>query len=635
MSAHLRLSMWLLAAVLTGLLEAPAFSQTEPGQESEPLVTLDYRDADLSNVLRSFAYAYHLNLVTSTDVKGKVTISLREVTIDDALEAILAANGLTYSRKGSIIYVNPGGQEGAAIVAEAVRLSYLKASDAQGLVRKVLSPKGDIKVDEVSNTLVLTDFPGNIQRVRELLKHLDVAPQQVLIEAKILDITSKDLQNLGLTVQGDWKPTGDVKGIFHRDTLFQEQLKSTMTVAGTSSTLSGGQVKLDALTLKGLSFTATLDALIRDQKAHLLATPSIAVLNNQEARIVIGEKVPFKERTQTTTGTTETTKFIDVGTTLRVTPSLNDDGYITMRIHPEVSSVSALLDAGPRITTREADTTVRIKEGETVVIAGLITQEDNRTKSRIPVLGQVPGLEYIFGSRSKDHTQTELAVFITPRMLRSNQELQALGREAEAKEEAKATLPTTGQMGVVLTLFQKADLLERGEGLESRRKPSWFRSAQALNLYEHITAEFPQSPQAPESLYRTARIQASILRDFEQARASIQQLQQAYPDSPVAPKAQQLLKEIERQERLKQLSADLERRVVQEKRTQESQAREAKLQHTREQAALARRQAQEQAWQLKGERQRIRQERAEVVWRTKELQRSTDQVALVQAVPSE
>lgn len=607
-----------------GLLNGEEASPPSPavdvgsGQEAAELVTLDYRDADLSNVLRSFAYAYHLNLVTSSDVKGKVTVSLKDVTIEDALEAILTANGLTYSRRGQIIYINPGAQEGVAIVAEPVRLSYLKAVDAQTLVRKILSPKGDIKVDEVSNTLVIADFPGTIQRVRELLKHLDVAPQQVLIEAKILDITSKDLQNLGLTLTSDWKPSGNAKGIFHRDTSFQEQLKSTLTVAGSSSTLSSGQLKLDALTFKGLSLTATIDALVRDQKAHLLASPSIAVLNNQEARIVIGEKVPFKERTQTTTGTTETTKFIDVGTTLRVTPSLNADGYITMRIHPEVSSVAALLDAGPRITTREADTTVRIKEGETIVIAGLITQEDNRTKSHVPILGQLPGLEYVFGSRSRDHTQTELAVFITPRMVRSREEQEALGREAVKKEEATVTLPTTGQLGIVLALFQKADHLERGQGLESRRKPPWFRAAQALNLYEHIVAEFPQSPQVPEALYRIARIQATTLRDFEQARVSLQQLQQEYPNSPAASKVQELLRDIERQERLSRLSLDLERAVVEEKWAQQrhEQMEQARLAREHQQQ----RQQQEATQQRVAERSRQAQERAEVLRRRAESQ---------------
>lgn len=511
----------------------------EPEQER---VTLDYRDADLSNVLRSLSSSYHLNLVTSSDVKGKITVSLRDVSIDEALEAILTANGLVYSRAGNIVYINAGAPETAAMVSQSVPLKYLKAADAQNLLRKSLSPKGDLKIDEASNMLVVMDFPQYLARLQSLLDQLDVAPQQVLIEAKIVDITSKDLHNIGVTWTADYKPAGDVKGLFDRDTKFQEQLKGTMALPGTSSALSGGQLKLDALTFKGLSITATLDALIQDQKAHLLASPSIAVLNNQEARIIIGEKVPYKERTQTTTGTTETTKFIDVGITLRVLPSINSDGYITMGVHPEVSSVSALLDAGPRITTREADTTVRIKEGETIIIAGLIKQEDNRTRSGIPILGQLPVLEYIFGSRSKDQTQTELAVFITPRILRSREEREAF---AGQQEEAHVSLPTAGDAGIVFTLFQKAEKLERGVGLESRRKPRWFRVQQAVTLYEDIAAEFPNSPKAPEALFRAAALRIRTLHDDDRARRTLHDLIETYPHSPLTAKAKQLLHQVE------------------------------------------------------------------------------------------
>ncbi len=557
------MSQKLIALLITLLLVTQSFPMTafaddekaveqktgEQKEEATPppdKVSLDYRDVDLSNVLRALSYTYHLNLVTSNDVKGKVTINLKDVTVDEALDAILTGNGLSYTKRGSVFYINSSSADAVSMVSQPVPLKYLKAVDAQNLVRKSLSPKGDIKVDEVSNVLVITDFQANIDRVKLLLEAIDMAPQQVLIEAKIVDITSKDLRNMGVTWSADWKPIGITKGLLGRKTGFQEEGKITQTLAGTSSSLSGGQFKIDTLTFKGLSVTATVDALIQDQKAHLLASPSIAVLNNQEARIVIGEKVPFKERTQTTTGTTETTKFIDVGTTLRVTPSINADGYITMRIHPEVSSVSALLDAGPRITTREADTTVRIKELETIVIAGLIKQEDNKTKSGIPILGQLPILDYIFGSRSKDKTQTELAVFITPRILHSRQEMEVLAASELIKEQVAVTTPTSGSLGIVLTLFEKADRLQRGVELESRRKPEWFRRDQAVNLYENIAQEFPDSPQAPESLYRAAQVRLSN-RDLEGTRRDLQQLMEKYPSDSLIPKAQRLREQVDRE----------------------------------------------------------------------------------------
>lgn len=524
----------------TAAPEAPA--QVTVTNETNPIISLDYKDADINAVLRSLAWSYGLNLVTSTDVKGKVTINLKNVTLTEALEAILAASGYVHSRRGNIIYISSGAAEGLDLTSEPVFLKYLKAAEAQNLLRKVISAKGDIKVDEVSNMLIITDFSANIDKVKKLIQAIDLPPQQVLIEVKIVDITSKDLQNLGVTWMADYKPVGDRKSLFRRATTYQEELKTTTTVAGPSSSLSGGQFKIDTLNFKGLSITATLDALIQDQKAHLLASPSIAVLNNREARIVIGEKVPYKERTQTTTGTTETTKFIDVGTTLRVTPSINADGYITIMVHPEVSSVSALLDAGPRITTREADTTVRVKEGETIVIGGLIKQTDDKVRSKVPLLGDIPIVGLLFSNRSKDQSQTELAVFITPKILRSREEAKLAG--AKPEEEIYVNIGPTGELSLAYKLFEKADKLDKGIGLESRRKDSKFRKMQALSLFENIASQFPNSPKASEALYRAILIYYYYQGDLFKTRDACEKLLSDYPESKFAPYAMDLYKKV-------------------------------------------------------------------------------------------
>jgi len=515
---------------------APAESaQTAPAGaivKENPIISLDYKDADVNAVLRSLAWSYGLNLVASTDVKGKVTINLRNVTLNDALDAILIANGYIHTRRGNIIYISSGSAEGMDMSSEPVFLKYLKAAESQNLLRKVISSKGDIKVDEVSNMLIITDYAASIEKVKKLIQSIDIPPQQVLVEVKIVDITSKDLQNIGVTYSADYKPAGDVKGLFQRNTRYQEELKGTVGMAGPSSSLSGGQFQVNTLNFKGLSITATIDALVQDQKANLLASPSIAVLNNREARIVIGEKVPYKERTQTTTGTTETTKFIDVGTTLRVTPSINADGYITMMLHPEVSSVSSLLDAGPRITTREADTTVRVKEGETIVLGGLIKQQDDRTRSKIPLLGDLPIIGLLFSDRSKDQTQTELAVFITPKILRSREEAKLYG--AKQEEEIYVNIGPTGELSIAYQLFEKADHLDRGVGLESRNKDLKFRKAQALSLFENIASQFPNSPKAPEALWRAGQICYRYERDVFKARDLLEKLISDYPESRYA-----------------------------------------------------------------------------------------------------
>ena len=301
-----------------------------PDDGLQQKVSLDYKDVDLASVLRSLAWTYNLNIVTSSDIKGKVTINLQNVTVEEALDAILTINGLVYSKRGRILYIAPGDPKTVDVATAVIFLKYIPASEAQGILKKVISLKGEIKTSEIANSLIISDFPANIEKAMALLEKIDLPPQQVLIEAKIVDIISTDLMAMGVSWDTDYQP---VKGLFGRDSTTAEKLKNTISMPEQSSDLTGGQI-VNTLTIKNLAVTATIDALVKDGKANLLASPSIAVLNGREARIVIGERFPFKERTQTTSGTTETTKFVDIGTTLRVTPQINDDGYITMRLHP-------------------------------------------------------------------------------------------------------------------------------------------------------------------------------------------------------------------------------------------------------------------------------------------------------------
>ena len=363
------------------------------------------------------------------------------------------------------------------------------------------------------------DYLVNIEKVRDLIAKVDIAPKQIIIEAKIIDITSSDLKALGVTWNFDYLPTQG--GLLNRKTRAQEELQSTFTLNEQSSAITGGQLAINTLVLKGITIGATLDALISDGKANLLASPSIAVLNGQEARIAIGERFPYKERTQTTSGTTETTKFVDIGTNLRVSAQINDDGYITLKVHPEVSSLLASLDAGPRITTREADTTVRIKEGETLVIGGLIKQSDNETRDRIPILGDLPLIGAAFRRTAKDKEQTELAVFITPNIIFSQEEKLALGRKG-MKDDAKVLINQTGKLSVVQNLFQKAKELDAGSGLSSVRKDEAFTKSQALSYYELIYLEFPDCIQAPEARYRAGMLYWKYYKDTKKAKQAFE-----------------------------------------------------------------------------------------------------------------
>ncbi|MFH1753539.1 MAG: secretin N-terminal domain-containing protein, partial [Candidatus Omnitrophota bacterium] len=463
---------------------------------------------------------------------------------EQALEAILTVNGLVYSINNDIIYVSPGGNEVVELKSEVIFMKYTKAAEAIPMIRKTISAKGDVKPDMLANSLIVTDYPVNIQRVKDLLDKIDVAPRQIIIEAKIADITSSDLSHLGVTWEVDYDPGF---GLFDSNALLD--LVGGVALPEQSTSLTGGQFTLSAFDFKGLKLTATIDALIRDGKANLLASPSIAVLNGQEARIIIGERYPIRQRTQTTTGTTESTMFVDIGTTLRVTPQINSDGYITMRVHPEVSSLEEQLDAGPRITTREADTTVRIKEGDTLVIGGLIRQSKQGTIDRIPILGYIPIIGYFFSRREKNDEQKELAVFITPRILRSREEKALLAQQTVEKEEAYINIGKTGQLTVVNQIFEKARALDKGHGVESMYKNTEFRKAQALNLYDSIYSQHPDDVKADDALYHAARIYHVFLKDYAKAKERYKHIIFDYPDSEFFKRAKMYYKNVKKIEK--------------------------------------------------------------------------------------
>lgn len=547
----LLLAFLLAAAPLSFAAEPPAaaplqMTGSQDGmtmeQRLKQIISLEYKDADVASVLRSLSVTYKLNMVTAPDIKGKVTINLQDIPLEKALESILAVNGLVFQKRDGVLYVGAGDPQVVDIATDVVSLKYLTATQAQNLSKKILSAKGDMKVNDTANDLIVTDYPANIQKIREFIEKVDVAPKQVLIEAKIVDITSSDLQNIGVTYGGNYAPA---KGLFGRDTRFSESADFDVSLPGASQSLSGAQVVVNALTLKNFNLTATVDALVRDGKAVLLASPSIAVISGQEARIVIGERFPFKERTQTTSGTTETTKFVDIGTTLKVNPQINDDGYITLTLHPEVSSLLSSLDAGPRITTREADTTVRIKEGETLVIGGLIRHTDNSSQDRIPILGDIPVIKHLFSRRESDKQQTELAVFITCRILFSQEEKIKLGRRYDERNNPKMLIDETGALSVVERILEKANALEAGRGVESARKTESFRKDQALSQYDLIYKQFPESAQAAEAQYRSGKLQWEYYHDAKKAKEILAGVITSYPQSPYAEQAGKLYEQID------------------------------------------------------------------------------------------
>ena len=346
------------------------------------------------SVVQTLARGAGLDLVMSGDpaqMQGKkATIHLRDITVDDAIECILRTNGFNYERKGRIVLVSTLAQDMASTAykgkAEAILLKYLSADKAKTLLSKIF-PGLIFEVGERANSLVIKARDSEIEEVKGLLAEIDKITPQILIESRVMEVAQNDSVKLGISYGN-----GTYRFITAKDT------KKTSVAEDLNS---------------------SLNALIASGKAKVIANPRIATLDNQEAVINIGSRIPFAVPVYSGTNNVQwTVQYIDAGVKLKITPQLGEGNYITTFIQPEVSSVSEwrTTPAGefPVISTRNASATVRVKNGETIVIGGLLSESERENISKVPFLGFLPGIGLLFQNRSTEKDKTEIVFMITP-----------------------------------------------------------------------------------------------------------------------------------------------------------------------------------------------------------------------------
>jgi type II secretory pathway component GspD/PulD (secretin) len=273
-----------------------------------------------------------------------------------------------------------------------VQLNYLKVDQAKPLI-SVLVPEENIKTDPVRNTLVIMSTPDVYDQINELLAQIDTPPQQVMFEVQVLEINRDDVKTLGV----DWGASTKLPSAPLNDDLRFR--------VGTGK--------------YGVNFQAVINHLIENKKGRLLASPRIATLDGVTAKILIGDKLAV-ESSQPTTGSTPIISviYVDVGIKLEVTPTVNKDGFITTHILPEVSNKTDTTKNGnPNIRTRQADATLRVKSGVTIVLGGLIQRQETSDTFKIPVLGDLPFVRGFFRSTTKQITETELVIMLTPKIM--------------------------------------------------------------------------------------------------------------------------------------------------------------------------------------------------------------------------
>jgi general secretion pathway protein D len=293
------------------------------------------------------------------------------------------------------------------------KLSYAKAETILASITPMLTKDiGHAEVDARSNTVIVTDILPKIDQVRTVVRSLDAVDRQVLIEARILEVGLTDKFKMGI----DWQT---IIPNFHNFKFHSNNGFGLGSAVSEKGVMSIG-------TMNASDYAATIEAISGLVNTHILSNPRIAVVNNQEAQILIGTTKPYVTTTTTTTSTgptvSETVNFIDVGVKLFVTPNIHDDGYVTMKIKPEVSTASTSVITSqkneiPIVDTSKVETTVRVKDGITIIIGGLIKDELTNVHDKVPVLGDIPVLGRVFRHDTRDSYKKEIVIFLTPHII--------------------------------------------------------------------------------------------------------------------------------------------------------------------------------------------------------------------------
>lgn len=389
-------------------------------------ITIEFRDTPLKTVFEVISRTSGLNFVFDKDLRAdqKTTIFLRNSTIEAAINLLLLTNQLeqrVLDGNSILIYPNTPAKQ-KEYQALLVKTYYLANSDAKtvGNTLKTILKTRDIVVDEKLNMLMIRDSPEAIRLADKLVGLQDVPEPEVMLEVEILEVKRSRLQALGV----NWPDNIALRAL-----------------------------PVDGLTLKGLgNITSettgvtvgpmTIRANQLDTDVNLLANPRIRARNREKAKILIGDRVPNITSTITSTGfSSESINYIDVGLKLDIEPTIYLDNEVAMKVTLEVSNIVSRIETRSgtvayQIGTRTATSVLRLKDGENQVLAGLISDEDRRTASKLPFLGEIPLLGRLFGGHNDEGIKTEIVLSITPRILRNIQRAEAHVAEFDGGTEA-------------------------------------------------------------------------------------------------------------------------------------------------------------------------------------------------------
>jgi type II secretory pathway component GspD/PulD (secretin) len=487
------------------LLVPPAsYAQVDQKDSStlnkSPKITLDVKGMNVVDVLKILADEGGLNLSVSGNVKGRITLFLKDIDVWDAFEIVIISSDLAYEEKGEIIYIMPqreyelkygkaywdvrvlevfslkytkaakvgaifsqiASKIGKVIIDESSNnvvvldipvkiaqmqdvvanvdrplvtrvfsLNYLPAPTIQESLKEYLSPEiGSLSLDELTNKIVIIDYPEKIRELEKMIAAFDEKPLQVLIDAKIVEIRPSKKFYAGVNWDYWIQRYFQVQGVFSIPTTSNNKL--------TYGTISSGDVEQVG------DYTGILEFLEMFGETKILSTPRILALNNQEAKILVGSKEAYITSTVSqadgSSVTSQTVNFVDVGVKLYVTPTINRAGYVTLKIRPEISSAETQeitsedkITEIPIVSTSEAETTVIVRDGVSIIIGGLKKITRTNESEQVPILGSIPLFGIFFKSKKDEWIKNELVILLTPHIVSGDKSIEM---ELMEKEEA-------------------------------------------------------------------------------------------------------------------------------------------------------------------------------------------------------
>lgn len=403
---------------------------------------LEAVDVDIRNLLTSIALANNLNIVISDEVQGNVSVKLSNINAQDMIKIIVANNNYTYQFKDNVIYISKGDKD---INLYTVQINYLELDKIAQTINLMLTGNltdkiddkdkktainNKVMIDESENTISFYGTLKQYEQIKNFLQEQDKPQKQVSLEAKVTAIQKDAAKDLGVSWEWSKLPQSPEHEITY------DTVKHTVINEDGSKEEITDYLPVDEVTRKwnddenipgvirfgkGVDgypyefyYAAKIDALISDGKANILARPNITTIQGKEAVINIGSEVPVPTVSTTNSTTTTSIKYREAGIILKCIPRVNEDGIITVKVHTEVSSPMYVEDMKAyRFQKRSADTIVRLKDGQTMVIGGLIGSDEAKQMSKIPFLGDIPILGNLFKHIQKSKSDTEVMIFLT------------------------------------------------------------------------------------------------------------------------------------------------------------------------------------------------------------------------------